>query len=126
MSVGDTAPEPEGAAQPASDARQSPGGAQIVLSRERGGWRDRARSYDVVIDGERVAKIKRGSQVELPVAPGRHEIVLRIDWCGSPVLELEIQPGDSTQLSCAPSGSPAGGLVNVLASPDSYIRLSRM
>jgi hypothetical protein len=126
MSFGDTAPQPEGAAQPASDGGQQLGGARIVLSRERGGWRDRARSYDVVLDGERVAKIKRGSQVELPVPPGRHEIVLRIDWCSSQVLQLDVEPGDAIQLSCAPGGRPAGGLVNVLASPGTYIHLSRI
>jgi hypothetical protein len=121
-----TGPGPAAAAQDSEGAQSAGGTAQIVLSRERGGWRDRARSYDVVLDGERVAKIKRGGQVELPVAAGRHEIVLRIDWCSSPTMALDLRPGESVQLSCAPGGSPAGALATALANTDAYIRLSRL
>jgi len=44
--------------------------ATVVISRKRGGWRDRGRSYVVIVDGVPVAKIKHGQRVELPVPGG--------------------------------------------------------
>jgi hypothetical protein len=102
------------------------GVARIVLSRERGAWRDLVRSYGVVIDGEQVAKIKRGERIELPVTPGRHEIFMRIDWCTSPTMHLDVRPGDYIQLWCAPGGSATAGLAQVVVGSRSYIRLGRI
>ena len=85
-------------------------GASIVLTRERGGWRDRGRSYVVMIDGEQAAKVRHGQRLELPITPGRHEIFLKIDWCRSPSIELDARPGEVIQLSCAPGGSAGSAL----------------
>jgi hypothetical protein len=55
-----------------------------------GGWRDRVRRYQVIIDGERVAMIKRGQRIDLPVTPGRHVIFLQIEWARSPQLDVDV------------------------------------
>jgi hypothetical protein len=93
-------------------------GAGIVLSRDRRGPRDLLRSYAVIVDGEQVAKIRRGQRLELPVAAGRHVIFLKIDWCKSPNVEFEAQPGEKIQLTCAPGGPDINA--------ESYIRLQRV
>jgi len=82
------------------------GEAVIALTRDRGGWRDMARSYQVLIDRDKVGQVQRGQRLEFPVAPGRHEIFLKIDWCTSPVVEVDAQPGEVIELSCR-AGGPA-------------------
>jgi hypothetical protein len=77
----------------------------IVVSRDRGGWRDRARSYGVVVDGEQVASIKRGGRIEVPVASGRHEVVMRINWGTSQPIDVDVEPGESVELACRTGGA---------------------
>jgi hypothetical protein len=91
-------------ASPGSSAKEgaAPGGSFITLSRVPGGWRDRVRRYQVIIDGERVAMIKRGQRIDLPVTPGRHVVFLQIDWARSPQLDVDVPPGEVISLECAP------------------------
>jgi hypothetical protein len=97
----------------------------IVLSRKRA-WRDRLRSYAVVMDGEPVGKIRSGQRLQLPVTPGSHEIFLKIDWCRSPALHVDAQPGEVIELSCESAGPARSGLGDVLHASDQYIRLTRL
>jgi hypothetical protein len=98
----------------------APGGSVIALSRAPGGWRDRLRRYQVVLDGEQVAAIKRGERIDLPVSPGTHSIFLKIDWARSPRLQLDIAPGQVVTLECAPTDSPPLG-----PGAETYIDLRR-
>jgi hypothetical protein len=82
--------------------------SSIVVSRDRRGWRDRARSYGIVIDGKQVAKIKRGQRIELPIASGWHEILMRINWGDSQSIQLDVLPGESIQLFCTTGSSQLG------------------
>lgn len=95
--------------------------ASVVLSRDRKGSRDIFRSYKVIIDGQEAGRIKRGQRLEFPLTPGRHVIFLRIDWCSSPRLELDVQPGQTVRLVCAPGGSPRDGITD----RNTYIDLHR-
>lgn len=63
---------------------------QIV---RRAGWIDWLRAYKIVVDGRVVGKVGNGDSAEFDVAPGRHTIQLRIDWCGSPTLEFHAAEG---------------------------------
>ncbi|HEX4059653.1 MAG TPA: hypothetical protein VHY58_01415 [Streptosporangiaceae bacterium] len=81
----------------------------ITVSRVPGGWKDRLRRYQVVIDGEQVAAIKHGERVDLPVTPGKHTVFMKISWARSPQLELDVAPGQVVTLECAPTGSPPAG-----------------
>ena len=94
------------------------GGSVITLSRALGGWRDRFRRYRVVVDGEQVASIGRGQRLDLPVPPGRHAVVLQVDWARSPQLEVDVAPGEVFTLECAPGNVPPPG-----AGADAYIDL---
>ena len=98
--------------------------ATIILRRERGGWRDFARAYSVMIDGQQIAKVRRGQQVVLPVTSGPHELFLTIDWCRSPSLRLDVQAGSVVRLVCAPGGAAVEGLRAVAGdNAQAYIRL---
>jgi hypothetical protein len=100
-------------------------GAVIAVTRERGGTRDLLRSYRVMIDSHKVGQVRRGQRIEVPVSPGRHKIFLQIDWCTSPVIELDAKAGEIIELDCAPGGSPVGALASVVADTGSYIQLTR-
>lgn len=95
-------------------------GGVITLSRTASGWRDRLRRYQVIIDGELVAWIKRGERLDLPVTPGRHMVQLRISWASSPRLGLEVPAGEIVALECAPGHVPPFG-----PGAENYIELRR-
>ena len=96
------------------------GGSVIKLSRAPGRWRDRLRRYRVIIDGEQVAMIKRGQQLDLAVTPGEHTVFLRIDWTRSPQLAVDVASGEVILLECAPGNVPPFG-----PGADAYVTLRR-
>jgi hypothetical protein len=98
----------------------------MVISRKPGGWRDRARSYVILVDGEPIGKIKHGQCVELPVPHGRHELLLKIAWCTSRSITFDAQPGDVVEFFCEPGGPASAGLQNVLSNTDQYIKLTQV
>ena len=100
--------------------------ARIVLTRERRGWRDRARSYLVMLDDAELARVRRGERVELPVAPGHHEVFLKIAWCRSQKLAIDAGPGEVIELFCAPGGPASAALSDVVGGAQSYISLTRI
>ena len=83
-------------------------GSSLIVVRDRRGWRDRARSYELVVDGAKVTTIKRGQRIELPISPGRHRVFMRINWGTSDPVELEVPPGESVQLFCTTGSSQLG------------------
>ncbi|WP_315816908.1 hypothetical protein [Paraflavitalea speifideaquila] len=62
---------------------------KIILTR-KGEWLNRARSYKVLIDEQKTGIIKNDGTEEYVVEPGKHSIRCTIDWCSSPVLQLEV------------------------------------
>lgn len=103
----------------------SAGDATIVISRKHGGWRDRGRSYVIMVDGDPVGKIRHGHRVELPVPPGQHELFLKISWCASPSITFDAQPGGVIEFFCEPGGPASGALQDVLGNTGQYITLTR-
>jgi len=101
-------------------------GATIVISRKRGGWRDRARSYLVMVDDREVAKIRHGQRVEVPIPAGQHELFLKIAWCSSRSFAFDARAGEAVEFHCEAGGSSASALGQVLADTDAYIKLTRV
>jgi hypothetical protein len=99
-------------------------GARIVLTRVRTGWRDRFRSYVVMLDGQEVGHVKRGERLEFTITPGRHQVFLKIDWCRSRTVEVDAGSHDVIEMTCAPGGSPHAGLGDVVTNTDGYITLT--
>ncbi len=99
------------------------GGALILLSRKKGA-RDWLRTYRVILDDDEVARIRQGQAIELPVSCGRHEILLEIDWCSSPTVEFDAQPGEVIRFVCEPAEADQAraAVVHALAT---YINLTR-
>lgn len=76
----------------------------VTVSRRPGGYRDRARAYKVMLDGQQVAKIKAGQRHSQPIPPGAHRVKMKIDWTGSQVEEFTVEPGATAEFHCEPNG----------------------
>lgn len=61
---------------------------------------DITRAYRVEIDGNIAGQIGAGKVQSFPVSPGKHSLVLKIDWCSSPASEIEVQAGSGAMLYC--------------------------
>jgi hypothetical protein len=83
---------------------------------------DRLRKYTVLIDGKAAGHVGRGQSVQAEVPPGRHEVRLKIDWCGSPSVWVEATPGGRIQLAAEPTGG-FQGFIAMVARPRSYLKL---
>jgi hypothetical protein len=60
-------------------------------------WLNRARSYKIFLNGEKVGTIKNNSTLDLNVIPeGTQTLVAKIDWCSSPEIDITIK-GDETK-----------------------------
>lgn len=75
---------------------------QITVRRTTS-YADRLRAYKVKVDGVVVGSVRARESVTVPVAPGRHSLVLRIDWCGSEQIDFEVQPGENVFFECGSS-----------------------
>lgn len=63
-------------------------------------YADRLRAYRILIDGVERAKVSAGTSVEIPVTPGSHSVVAKVDWCSSPTLVVMTQPRSVAKLQC--------------------------
>lgn len=66
-------------------------GAEMIIKIKRdSGFVDKIRAYKIVLDGDVVGKIMEGEHIEIDVAPGNHQVYLKIDWCKSNTVEFEV------------------------------------
>lgn len=72
-----------------------------------GGSRDRRRRYNVKIDGELVGKVGRGGHFAVEVTPGSHHVQARIDWTGSPHVDVNVADGTDVHLTVRPGWQPS-------------------
>lgn len=74
----------------------------IVLSRGRA-FHDKFRKYKVFIDDKHVANIRESEDISIEVKPGKHKVCLKIDWCSSNTIEIEVEEGTDLLLNCGNS-----------------------
>jgi hypothetical protein len=70
---------------------------KIILNRGSE-WRNRARSYAILIDGAEVGKIANNTSEEFTVADGAHTIIAKISWCSSNVFDVTVKGNDIAYL----------------------------
>jgi hypothetical protein len=103
-----------------------PGQAILELTRVDNRWKDRLRAYRVTVDGLEVGEIRRGETKDFPVEPGSHEVVLRIDWCRSPTLEVDVAPGTRVPLQCRPNVPIVLALIAIITRRPDWISLEKI
>lgn len=75
--------------------------SSIKVRRASNSWTDRLRAYEIVIDGCVAGRIHRGESHDFEVAAGPHEIFLKIDWCRSEMLALDLAAGQQAVIECS-------------------------
>ena len=73
--------------------------ARIHVARKRE-FADFLRQYKVVIDGMEKGRIKNGGSFDCEIAPGRHTIELKIDWCGSNTIAFNVADNEIIRFDC--------------------------
>jgi hypothetical protein len=79
---------------------------ELVVRRASAVWQDRYRAYKVYVDGEQRDSINADSEVHIQVAPGKHACQLRLDWCSSPILEIEVAANETKIVECGSNANP--------------------
>lgn len=96
--------------------------ATIVLSRPKA-YRDRIRAYKVKVDGERLGRIKHGSEESFEIAPGKHSVRCTIDWASSNTVEIDVAPGGTLPMVIQPNGGPLSAYWQGMIRPNTYLLL---
>jgi hypothetical protein len=79
---------------------------RILIDRPRRASRDLFRRYSIKVDGERLGKISRGGHLAIEVTPGHHRVQARIDWAGSPQVDVNVIDDTDVHLTVRPAGNP--------------------
>lgn len=97
--------------------------SRIAVHRKKARWQDRGRDYVVFVDGKEVARVADGASCAIQVAPGPHAVHLRIDWCRSPELHVEVGQGETVPLFCGPNAHPVFAIFHILFMRNRYVWL---
>jgi hypothetical protein len=96
---------------------------ELIVRRQKALWQDRMRSYRVYVDGVEVAQVANGAEVQTAITPGEHVVQLKIDWCRSKSLNVNVRPGESLTLECGPNSTPLLALVFITLLHGQYLWL---
>jgi hypothetical protein len=95
--------------------------AEYIKVHRKRAFRDSMRAYRIYIDGQKVGRVRNDATSEFEVAPGEHQVQLRIDLCRSTTVTVQVPQDGSSVVSAGP-GSPvamilgmAGGLITAAA-----------
>ncbi|MDM8000794.1 MAG: hypothetical protein QUS33_12610, partial [Dehalococcoidia bacterium] len=72
------------------DATKTSDTAGVIRISRREEHRDSLRPYRVVLDGRVVADIWEGQTIDVDAQPGDHLLHLKIDWCRSNIVRLQV------------------------------------
>ena len=76
--------------------------AEIVVRRASGYRVDRRRAYRIFIDGRKSGTIKPGESKTIEASPGHHELQLRLDWCSSEKVAINLGDDEEAKFLCRP------------------------
>jgi len=75
----------------------------IRIHRVGGRYRDAARSYKVLVDGNVAGRVKAGHDLAVSAEAGRHVVRLKVDYCRSRDVEVNVPDGGGVDLECRPN-----------------------
>src|SRR5262245_15638529 len=100
--------------------------ATITVERKAGGFGHRLRKYKVVVDGQEVGRVGDDESLSTEVSPGAHEVLLKVDWCQSPALSVDVSRNEEVRLFCEPAAeNMIADNYNLLFARKRYIKLSQ-
>lgn len=98
---------------------------KIVVSREKSSLQDVFRDYTILLDGKEVARVANGAETEIDVEPGKHTVQMKIDWCRSLALDVDVDAGKTVTLLCGPNFSILLGFLYITVWRNKYMWLRR-
>lgn len=105
-------PSPRSAATPAASNSSR---TQIAVCRDPEDTYAQLRQYKVFVDGRHVGGVNRGEACIVDADPGDHSVQVKISWCSSPVVRVNVVAGERTSLLCVASPGAATDPVRVLS-----------
>jgi hypothetical protein len=97
--------------------------SEVIVRRQKAFRQDRLRNYRVYVDGTEVTKVANGMEARIPVSAGEHWVILRIDWCRSNPVKIQLQAGEVAILECGPNATPLLALLFITILRDRYLWL---
>jgi hypothetical protein len=98
--------------------------AELIVRRRAAWYQDRMRDYIVLVDGSERGRVGNDAEVRVHVAPGRHKVQLKIDWCGSPAVDVDVAEGAAQVLDCGPNATPLTAFFYVIFRAGRYLTLT--
>src|ERR1700674_479408 len=95
--------------------RPALGTAILRITRSPVPWRDRPRSYKVLVDGAVVGTIRNGRTEDFAIPAGEHDVRIKLDWTGSTTLRFGVGAGEVAHFACKPAGSSLTSLFDTVA-----------
>ena len=71
--------------------------ATIQLKRNKE-FQSSLRDYLVFIDNEKIGTIGNNETKEFTVPSGQHQMVVKIDWCSSPIFNVDLADGETQNI----------------------------
>ena len=72
--------------------------ATIQLTRKKE-FQAAVRDYQVYVDNQKIGSISNHETKEFAIAPGRHQIAVKIDWCSSPNIDFELSDNQTISMN---------------------------
>ena len=96
---------------------------RLTVERVRRGWQEvgLARSYRVMLDGTVVGRVGRRTPLTVELAPGHHELHLRIDWMRSRSVQFDAGDGEEVRVRCWPNTNALTRLSSAVLRPGDHI-----
>lgn len=97
--------------------------AELIVKRRAAWYQDRMRDYIVLVDGSERGRVGNDAEVRVHVEPGRHRVQLKIDWCSSPAIDVDVPEGGAQVLDCGPNATPLTAFFYVIFRTGHYLAL---
>lgn len=78
--------------------------ATLIVERTGQVFLDRARAYQILVDGTVRGSVRCGRELSLALPPGRHLVRARLDLTGSETVPVHLGPGATVRLRVEPRG----------------------
>ncbi|MDR2223912.1 MAG: hypothetical protein LBE34_14425 [Flavobacteriaceae bacterium] len=93
-----------------------------VIIRRKKSFIERFRNFNIYLDGDKVMSVKNGEQVVLNITPGKHLIIIKIDWNTSNSIIFELKEGQTIQYKVFVDGF-FRAFYHAIAKPNKYLVL---
>jgi hypothetical protein len=88
--------------------------AELIV-RRRAASQDQMCKYVVLVDGGERGRVGNDSEIRVHVEPGRHRVQLKVNWCRSPAVDVDVPGGGKQVLDCGPDTSPLTDYLDIFS-----------